>query len=155
MPPATHPPPARASRSERLAALALAAAILAVFLIAWRLDPDPGGLGTHSQLGLTPCGFRAAFGRPCVTCGMTTSFALAADARFLDAARAQPVGLLIALLASAVFWAALHIAATGSRLAACALRITNGRALLIAAIILAAGWAYKILTTPHTPGLLW
>lgn len=144
----------RAPIAHRLAALALAAAILAVLLIASALDPDPRGLGTHTRLGLPPCGFLVAFGRPCLTCGMTTAFALAADARFLDAARAHPVGLLAAILAAAAFWAALHVALTGSRLGPWAARALDGRTLLLAGLILAAGWAYKILATPPSPGLL-
>lgn len=151
MPPAA--PSARATAAHRLAALAIAAAILAIFLIAWRLDPDPRGLGTHGQLGLTPCGFLVAFGRPCLTCGMTTAFAFAADGSFLAAARAQPVGLLIALLAAAVFWGALHVALTGSRLGPWAMRALNARTLFLAGLILAAGWVYKILTTPPSPAL--
>lgn len=155
MPPAINAAPLRAPGFERLIAFVLAAAILTVLVIAWRLDPDPRGMGTHHQLGLTPCGFRAAFGRPCVTCGMTTSFALAADERFIDSARTQPVGLLLCVLSASVFWGAIHVAATGSRLAGWAVRGLNGRTLLIAGLVLGGGWAYKLLTTPPSSGLLW
>ena len=41
---------------------------------AW-LEPSPTGIGTHQQLGLPPCTFWMLFGRPCPTCGMTTSWA--------------------------------------------------------------------------------
>ncbi|MBM4108725.1 MAG: DUF2752 domain-containing protein [Phycisphaerae bacterium] len=155
MPPTANAGPVRAPKVERAIALVLAAAILALLAVAWRLDPDPRGLGTHHQLGLTPCGFRAAFGRPCLTCGMTTSFAHAGDGRFIAGARAQPVGLLLCVFLSAVFWGAAHVAATGSRLSAWALRGVNGRTLALAGLIAGGGWAYKLLTTPPSPGLLW
>ena len=49
-------------------------AALAALSIAALLPPDPRGFGTHTQLGLPPCPYLAATGRPCLTCGLTTAF---------------------------------------------------------------------------------
>ena len=46
-----------------------------VFAIATRLSPAASGVGTHTQLGLPPCGFLAWTGLPCPGCGLTTCFA--------------------------------------------------------------------------------
>jgi hypothetical protein len=66
--------------------------------IARWLVPDPRGIGTHEQLGLPPCGFIQVFHDvPCPSCGMTTTFALAADGRLVDGFKNQPMGFLIFL----------------------------------------------------------
>lgn len=49
--------------------------MVALLAIAAWLEPDPRGLGTHRQLGLPPCTFQWLVGRPCPSCGMTTSWA--------------------------------------------------------------------------------
>ena len=72
---------------------------VAVLFVAVRLPPDPGGLGTHRSLGLPPCAFLAATGIPCPSCGLTTSFAALAHGDLAAAARANPVGILLFLLA--------------------------------------------------------
>lgn len=72
------------------------AAALALGLV---LEPSPTGTGTHCALGLPPCGMLAATGRPCPTCGVTTSFVLAAHGRFYDALVNQPFGLMCFVLA--------------------------------------------------------
>ena len=47
---------------------------LAVTMIGLFLHPDPGGHGTHRQLGLPQCPSVTFFGRPCPGCGLTTSW---------------------------------------------------------------------------------
>jgi hypothetical protein len=64
-------------------------------LAAW-LRPDPSGFGTHMQLGLPPCAFKTVTGRPCPTCGMTTSFAWFTRGRFGRSWQANPAGSLLA-----------------------------------------------------------
>jgi hypothetical protein len=87
--------------------LAVALASGALLAIARALVPDPSGLGTHTQLGLPPCGFFALFALPCPACGLTTSFAHTARLALLPALRAHPLGpplfgLLLALFARAL-----------------------------------------------------
>ena len=86
----------------RLVALVVLAAALAPLLIAAGLDADPRGMGTHTQLGLAPCGFEVATGLPCATCGMTTAFANAAGGHLIAAFAGQPAGALLALACAMV-----------------------------------------------------
>jgi hypothetical protein len=80
----------------RAALLGIAFFLLIGFGIALLLDPDPRGYGTHQKLGLPPCTFRLLFGRPCPGCGMTTSFSHFVRGQFVEAARANAAGTLLA-----------------------------------------------------------
>lgn len=71
---------------------------LAVILTARMLVPDPSGHGTHTQLGLPPCGFLVLTGCPCPGCGLTTAFAHMARLDFVGAARANPFGIPLFLV---------------------------------------------------------
>jgi hypothetical protein len=86
-----------AFRDRVLAVLILAPSAVALAVAAW-LDPDPGGFGTHQQLGLGGCTLHQLTGILCPTCGMTTTFALAVHghpwAGFLN----QPFGFVLFLI---------------------------------------------------------
>jgi hypothetical protein len=86
----------RLNRSTRILLLAFALFLGILFVLASKLEPDPRGFGTHTQLGLLPCAFRVLTGRPCPTCGMTTSFAWFVRANLTQSWRANPSGSLIA-----------------------------------------------------------
>ena len=103
----------RGGVGDRLAGLGLAAASLGLLLLAASLSPAAAGTGTHTQLGMPPCGFLAATGLPCATCGMTTATALAADGRLLAAGWTQPAGLLFALAVGALAWLGAWLAWSG------------------------------------------
>ncbi|MBA4063727.1 MAG: hypothetical protein C0501_08440 [Isosphaera sp.] len=63
-------------------------------------------MATHTQLGMPPCGFVLATGRPCPACGMTTSFALLVRGDVGASLRANWAGTVIAVLwAGALVWA--------------------------------------------------
>lgn len=87
-------------------------AALALLAAASRLTPDPRGHGTHTQLGLPPCGFLWLTELPCPACGMTTAFAHGVRGSFAQAAVANPVGfvlfLLVCLLVPFGLWAAVR-----------------------------------------------
>lgn len=68
-----------------------------ILVLAYSLEPDLSGIGTHQQLGLEPCGFLTRTKIPCMMCGMTTSFSLYMHAKFLDAIVNQPFSLFIFL----------------------------------------------------------
>lgn len=140
----------RLGLSGRILAAAGCLACGGVLALASWLTPSPTGEGTHTQLGLPPCGWVTAFGRPCPTCGMTTSFARAAHGQPLGAFRAQPFGLLLALGTAGAFWACLHAAATGSRVGPVYGRILTGKAIWVLAGLALAAWAYKTATWPAT-----
>ncbi len=87
------PPPDPAEKRLLLAAFLIGTTVL---LIAGSVTPDERGYGTHTQLGIAPCGYLLRTGDPCPTCGMTTSFAHLARFRFASAFRTQPFGALLA-----------------------------------------------------------
>ncbi len=131
---------------QRLFALLVALACLGLLVTAAWLTPDAHGHGTHTQLGLPPCGFVLAFNRPCVTCGMTTAFAHAARLDLVDAVRVQPMGALLALLTPLVFWACVHTAIFGSRVAHLASDwALRPRVLWSLLGALLASWGYVVL----------
>lgn len=72
--------------------------LLGGFALAFALDPDPRGYGTHQRLGLPPCTIRQFLGFPCPSCGMTTSFSLFVRGDFQNAMRANAAGCLLAAI---------------------------------------------------------
>jgi len=71
---------------------------LAVMVTAAGLTPDPVGHGTHTQLGLPPCGFLVVTGLPCPGCGLTTCFSHMIRAEVVQAAAANPFGVPLFLV---------------------------------------------------------
>lgn len=119
-----------------------------MLVIGARLTPDPAGHGTHTGLGLPPCGWLMAFGKPCVTCGMTTAVSHMAHGHVGRSFATQPFGALVAILAAMFFWFALHTAITGSRAMQAALDLLRPRVLWTLAALAAAAWAYTWATWP-------
>jgi len=66
------------------------------------LRPSPQLHGTHTQLGLPPCGFYLFFHRPCPTCGLTTAFSATAHLDIPTALRAHAVGPALFLFISVI-----------------------------------------------------
>jgi uncharacterized protein DUF2752 len=97
----------------RILALAISAGCLQMLIIGARLNPDPAGMGTHTQLGLPACSFAAATGLPCPTCGMTTSVSWLARGNLAASFYVQPMGAVIGLIAIAAFWLGIYVAITG------------------------------------------
>ncbi len=92
----------------RLRGVVVAAPILTISIIAAALHPDSRGVGTHEQLGLSPCTFLATTGWPCPTCGLTTSVSATVHGQLGRAFKAHAFGPLLvaamaALLAASVF----------------------------------------------------
>lgn len=75
-----------------LFALPMAVMITAIFL-----SPSPLGHGTHTQLGLPPCGFLVFTGYPCPGCGLTTAFAHMIRLQVFGAWHANPFGIVLFL----------------------------------------------------------
>jgi len=86
---------ATAALASRVAWFFLFAIPVAVFATALTVTPDPVGHGTHTQLGLPPCGFILFTGLPCPGCGLTTSFAHMVRFDVVGACTANPFGLLL------------------------------------------------------------
>lgn len=83
------------STRVRVMGLVVSAPTGVLLAIAAWLSPSPDGFGTHRQLGLAGCAVMTLSGWPCPMCGMTTTFALMAEGRILDALYNQPFGVVL------------------------------------------------------------
>jgi hypothetical protein len=114
-------------------------------LIAARLlHPDARGFGTHTQLGLPPCAFRAWTGLPCPTCGLTTSFAYMARLQLTSAFAAHPLGPLLFALTLSLLLCALHGSVRAAQLGATFERLRIRGLAVIIAISMAVCWLVRI-----------
>jgi hypothetical protein len=88
------------ARWLRMILLALTVPWIAVFITAIWLTPYDGDkpleMGTHQQLGLPECNFKAMVGVPCPSCGMTTSFSLLLHADVWNSLKANFAGTALA-----------------------------------------------------------
>lgn len=73
----------------------LALSSVALLVLASMIEPDARGFGSHTQLGLPPCGFLTITGLPCPGCGLTTAFAHGVRGQWWLAASANPLGLAL------------------------------------------------------------
>ncbi|MEM6955599.1 MAG: DUF2752 domain-containing protein [Myxococcota bacterium] len=89
---------ARGTRLSRIVWFFLWAIPLAIVITATTITPAAEGHGTHTQLGLPPCGFLQATGIPCPGCGLTTSFAHMVRFQFTGASMANAFGVALFLV---------------------------------------------------------
>jgi hypothetical protein len=136
----------RAPFLERLLCVAAALGFAAVTAVALHLEPDPSGVGTHTQLGLPPCGLYDRFGIPCLSCGFTTAFAAMARLRVVEGFRASPFGAALYLAGFAAAVAGLGAAVSGRSFFDWLARLDWTWIGAGAGALLLASWAYKILT---------
>jgi hypothetical protein len=126
--------------------LLLAAGIVAVFSVARALQPSgadgrPYRLETHTQLGLPPCWFLLATGKPCPACGLTTSIVHLLHGDVASSLRANAVGTGLAVfLAGLVPWS-LVCAVRGQWLWIHSPDRAVTWALLIVTVLLLVRWA--------------
>jgi hypothetical protein len=124
---ATPPPPL--SRASRVLCVVLALLAAAPLVVA---------------AGITPSAIY--FRKPCMTCGMTTAFAHAVRLEPLEAAKAQPAGLVIAFACGVAFWALLLAGLLSWNLARPARVLLSTRVLVAVCLLLLGAWAYKYAT---------
>lgn len=144
--PLSGPPFRVLSRDERLLAALVTLTLIGVAGIAWWLEPDPRGVGTHEQLGLRPCFLVAVCGVPCPFCGMTTAVTHAAHGNMAAAFRTQPAGALFALALVPALAVLVGATLAGRWPRALEFVPTSRWALAAGAVLLLAAWAYKIAT---------
>mgnify|MGYP001223828936 CR=1 FL=1 len=125
----------------------LAMVCLGILLIGHRVVPEAAGHGSHTQIGLPPCGWVVAFGKPCATCGMTTAVAHASRGEILSAVVTQPAGAAFAVVCAMAFWMSIHVAVTGSALGRLVGReVFRTRILLGLGALVLLSWGYKFVT---------
>lgn len=125
----------RVGRWTRIMLLVIGAALAAVFTTALCINPynadgTPRTMATHLQIGLPPCSFAVLSGKPCPSCGMTTSFALLVRGDVPASLRANWVGTLLATL-----WATLLVWSVASGLAGRTFFIPRGRGELVLTMV--------------------
>lgn len=98
---------------RRLEALFWGLACVGMLAAPRLVTPDPRGYGTHEQLFMVPCLFRAMTTLPCPFCGMTTSFAHLTRGHVAAAIRAHPGGPLLYVVLATTAAYCLIWAATG------------------------------------------
>lgn len=129
----------------RLVAIALCAACFGVLWVGYLLTPNAKGVGTHTQLGMAPCGFVSIFGLPCPSCGYTTSFSLFSHGRVLASALNQPAGFGLAVLAAMTGWVSLYVAVTGKPVHRLFARYASPGTILQGGALIFLAWGYKIV----------
>jgi hypothetical protein len=147
---ASSSPERRSDRSRVRIRSVTAAAVLigaiALLGIARALEPDSSGSGTHTQLGLKPCGFLYRLGMPCPSCGMTTAFSEVMHGRLWRGFQAQPAGGLLCIVTMMSAFLSAVVLATGRRIVVPWYRIEPRWILLIGLGLLLGSWSYKIVT---------
>ncbi len=143
--------PNRAAWYVRAVLLGIGLALAGVFAVAAWLNPynpdgSPRSMATHRQLGLPACNFAELTGRPCPSCGMTTSFALLVRGDVRSSLRANWVGTLLA-----VFWAGLLVWSVASGLTGRPLLVPRGRGELL---VTACVGAFLVLMLGRWVGVL-
>ncbi len=134
----------RVSLMPRLLALGVGMTCLAVLWIGAGIQPNPSGMGSHTDLGLTKCQFLGNSGLPCPSCGMTTSFAWFVRGNLAASVYVQPMGALLAMMSAITFWIAFYIALTGRPIHRAARFLSTGRFLFAILLFAALAWAWKI-----------
>lgn len=135
-----------AGYGARLTAAVVFAVSAGILLVALMLTPKTEtGVGTHEALGLPPCGLEAATGIPCATCGMTTSFSLAAHGRFIEAFTNQPAGALLSVITAMAAVLSGYALVTGMSMAPIGRAFWRPKVVVIGIAILLIAWAYKIV----------
>lgn len=136
-----------AATRVRLWCLLIGGIALSLLIVGWWLQPDAHGHGTHQQLGFPPCGMLMYTGIPCPTCGCTTAVSHIAHGHMLAGIITQPFGAAVGFLS----WVTLAIAVISAILgrwigpSAFFLQWHVKKLLIIGLLLLAGGWAYKII----------
>ncbi|MCC7535331.1 MAG: DUF2752 domain-containing protein [Deltaproteobacteria bacterium] len=137
---------ARSKLLSRVVWAVLGLGALTVVVIAAILHPSTEGHGTHTQLGLPPCGFLVVTGYPCPGCGLTTSFSAMAHFDPVLAAFANPFGVLLFLVTLAFVPISARGAWRGEAVLDTLERIGTPWWAAFLAVASISVWATKVLT---------
>jgi hypothetical protein len=97
-------------RSGRVLLGLWALGLIAGFLLAASLQPDPRGFGTHQRLGLPPCSFQILFALKCPSCGSTTSFAHFVRGEWIASIESNPGAFVLAVISACMVpWSAYSV----------------------------------------------
>ena len=128
----------------RLVCLLVASGSLTMLIIGARLSPSAKGISTHEALGMPRCQFEYRTGIPCPSCGYTTSVTHFAHGQIAASLYVQPMGFVIALLASAAVWVGFYSAISGRPVYRLVSMLPLRGVFWALVIIAIGGWAWKI-----------
>jgi hypothetical protein len=132
----------------RCVLLVAATGLAGLLGLARKLEPDPRGFGTHTQLGLPSCSFATSTGWLCPTCGMTTAFTWSVRGSIDRSWQANPAGCVLALL-SVPLIAWLLGSAVANRPVGFSSLSRPLLALLFTAVVLSlASWLIRLIVSP-------
>jgi hypothetical protein len=134
----------RAARSPRWLWWTILGGCALILGVAAAIAPDPSGYGTHTALGLPPCGFLLLTGFPCPGCGLTTAFAYGIRGQWSLAASANPLGLVLFLVVCACIPLAASAALRGWSLDAVIQRFALNRWALALAACATVVWVVRL-----------
>ncbi len=137
--------PLRLSKTWRVLAAVSGLAVLGILVTARCLEPASAGFGTHQQLGLPPCTSIALYGIRCPSCGMTTAWSLATRGEFLEAARMNCGGLLLALIALGYIPASGYFSWRGRSTRSGWFSLALGISILTSLAIAITQWLWRLL----------
>lgn len=118
---------------------------VALWLNPYDEQGNPRKMETHRQLGLPQCSFVTMTGKPCPSCGMTTSFALLAHGDIVNSLKANWVGTFLA-----AYWFSLIPWGIYSAIKGRAQFVRNGEFLITVSLIffvvlMLIRWTYVLL----------
>jgi hypothetical protein len=135
----------------RCALVVIAVFLTGIFTIALSLNPYRDGKvwthGTHEQLGLPECSFLRVTGRPCPSCGMTTSFALLVRGDLWNSLRANCAGTILALCCLAVIPWGLWCALRGRLYVIHSIEWALSRLVVLFLVVMLVRWGIVLLVT--------
>ena len=130
---------------SRIAWFLLGTTPLIVLITAAFLTPSGEGHGTHTQLGLPPCGFLASTGLPCPGCGLTTSFAHMMRFEWAGAAAANAFGVALFLVSAFTIPISYFAMFRGLPVMATMERLQFEKVVVLLAVCSTMVWSIRIL----------
>lgn len=109
------------------------------------VEPDARGHGTHEKLGMDECGWPAAYGMPCPTCGCTTAATAFVNGDVFGAFVIQPFGAAVALLGLVAGFHAWACLIRGRSFVDAMVRLPFWTIVVGLTALLFASWGYKCL----------
>jgi len=133
----------RSSPAEKGVQIFLAVVCAAALAVGFWLVPSPTGTGTHRVLGLPACGMLKMTGKPCPTCGATTSFVLAAHGHWVESFVNQPFGFVVFWLVAGSLVGLATALVRGRSVLPFFVRVSPMLMILSLLAIMLVSWMYK------------
>jgi hypothetical protein len=140
----------RANWGVRLGLIVSAIALCGLMIVARQVVPydddgNPLRMGSHQSIGLPQCNFLVWFGKPCPSCGMTTSFAFLVRGDVWNSVRANFVGTGLALFCIFLIPWTIWTAIRGRLVLVQSIEVPLGISVGVFTVVLLVRWALVLL----------